>query len=167
MPAHTAAARKPSKAVQADAIALLKADHKKVAALFKAYESAKKNKDMKSEIAEQICEELTIHAAIEEEIFYPAARNALNGNDAGLLDKAVVEHGSIKGLLAEIQEALDSDAVDEKTDAKVIVLNEYVTHHVKEEEGELFPKVKKSDLDLEEIGASLRARKEELEDALA
>jgi hemerythrin superfamily protein len=167
MPVSSTAAQKPGKAAEADAIALLKADHKKVTALFKAYERAKKNKDMKSEVAEQICEELTIHAAIEEEIFYPAARGALNAGDGDLLDEAEVEHGSIKGLIAEIQEALDGDGADEKTDAKVVVLSEYVTHHVKEEESKLFPKVKKTDLDLDDIGSSLRTRKEELLGELA
>jgi hemerythrin-like domain-containing protein len=167
MPVPTAAVPKPGKTAEGDAIALLKADHKKVTALFQAYERAKKNKDMKSEVAEQICEELTIHAAIEEEIFYPAARAALNAGASDLLDEAEVEHGSIKSLIAGIQEALDDDGADEKTDAKVVVLREYVNHHVKEEESKLFPKLKKTDLDLDDIGSSLRTRKEELLGELA
>jgi hemerythrin superfamily protein len=153
----------PTRSKARDAIALLKADHKTVSGLFKEYEKAE-DAARKAELAGEICNELTIHAAIEEEIFYPQARDALGDDDDGicLLDEAEVEHGSLKVLIAEIEEALDGARMDGKTDAKVTVLKEYVLHHVKEEEKELFPKLRKSDMDLPEVGEQLRERKEEL-----
>ncbi len=142
----------------ADAIELLKTDHREVEALFKRFE-ASKDDSTKADIVEQICEALSVHAEIEEEIFYPAARDALSEQGDDLLDEAEVEHGSIKSLVEQL-EAAEPD--DELYDAKVKVLMEYVKHHVKEEEGELFPKVKKSDLDLDNLGAELLERKTEL-----
>jgi hemerythrin superfamily protein len=144
----------------ADATKLLAADHKEVKALFKEYDKlAKKDgsDDEKQAIAEQICTMLTVHATIEEEIFYPAAREAMDEQD--LLDEAEVEHASAKDLIAQIRGMSPSD---ELYDAKVKVLGEYIEHHVQEEEKELFPKVRKADLDLKELGASLEARKHEL-----
>ena len=105
----------------------------------------------------QICALLTVHATIEEEIFYPAARAAID--DQGLLDEAEVEHGTAKELIAQIEA---SDPSQVLYDAKVQVLGEYIRHHVKEEEGELFPKVKKAKIDLKGIGESLDARKHDL-----
>ena len=143
-----------------DAIKLLKADHDEVEELFARYEKQKKkNGAEKPELIEKICAALTVHAQIEEEIFYPAVRNALEDDGEELLDEAEVEHGSIKSLVEQL-EAMGSD--DELCDAKVKVLSEYVKHHVKEEEGELFPKVKKSDIDLDALGAELAERKAEL-----
>jgi hemerythrin superfamily protein len=143
-----------------DAIKLLKADHDEVEALFAQYEKQKKkNGSQKADLIEQICMALSVHAEIEEEIFYPAARNALEENGEELIDEAEVEHQSIKSLVEQL-EAMDAD--DELCDAKVKVLSEYVKHHVKEEEGEIFPKVKKTDLDLEELGNELAQRKTEL-----
>ena len=142
-----------------DAVKLLKADHKEVAELVDKYENGRLSKDRKLAVARRICMALTVHARIEEEIFYPAAREAArDGED--LLDEAEVEHGSIKELVAAIENASPDD--DELFDARVKVLGEYVKHHVKEEEGELFPKIRKSDMDLEKVGARLAARKEEL-----
>ena len=101
-----------------------------------------------------------MHAEIEEEIFYPAAHDALAEEDGeDLLDEAEVEHASIKSLVEQLQ---DSDPDDDLYDAKVKVLCEYVTHHVKEEETEMFPKVRKTNIDLEELGAELMERKQEL-----
>jgi len=141
-----------------DAVKLLKADHKEVSDLVEKYENGRLSKDRKIAVAKQICLALTVHAQIEEEIFYPAAREATRDRE-DLLDEAEVEHGSIKELVAAIENgSLD----DELFDARVKVLGEYVKHHVKEEENELFPKVRKSDMDLAEIGAQLAARKEEL-----
>jgi hemerythrin superfamily protein len=136
-----------------DAIALLKQDHRQVEELFETFE---KDTSDKSEIALEVCQLLTIHAQIEEEIFYPAVREAL-GDGAGddLLDEAEVEHASAKDLIAQIEELGDSDDLFE---AKVKVLGEYVRHHVKEEESELFPIVKRSELDLEKLGAELEQR---------
>ena len=156
-PAKKAAARGPA---QTDALALLAADHKEVSKLFKAYEKLAKAEaegDERLELAQQICEMLTAHATIEEEIFYPALRGALDADD--LLDEAEVEHASAKDLIAQI-EAMDPD--EALYDAKVTVLGEYIAHHVQEEENEIFPKAKKAKMDLDEIGTLLQARKEEL-----
>jgi len=160
---QTSAHSKPARSRARDAIALLKADHKTVSGLFKEYEKAE-DAARKAELAEEICNELTIHAAIEEDIFYPQARDALSDDNDGisLLDEAEVEHGSLKVLIAEIEDALESARMDGKTDAKVTVLKEYVEHHVKEEEKQLFPKLRKSGLDLSEVGEQLRERKEEI-----
>jgi hemerythrin superfamily protein len=153
------ATRKRTTRSKDDAVKLLKADHKEVADLVEKFESGRISKDRKVAIAKQICMALTVHAQIEEEIFYPAAREAVREGD-DLLDEAAVEHGSIKELVAAIENASPDD--DELFEARVKVLGEYVKHHVKEEEGQLFPKVRKSDMDLAEIGQQLAARKEEL-----
>ena len=143
-----------------DAIKLLKADHDEVEELFAQYEKQKKKGGaQKPELIEKICAALTVHAQIEEEIFYPAARNALEEDGEEILDEAEVEHGSIKSLVDQL-ETMGWD--DELCDAKVKVLSEYVKHHVKEEEGEMFPKLKKTDLDLDALGAELAQRKAEL-----
>ena len=142
-----------------DAIKLLMSDHDEVEELFNQFQKAKKNGGDRADIVEQICKALTVHAEIEEEIFYPAARDALAEKDEDMLDEAEVEHASIKSLVEQLQ---DSDPDDDLYDAKVKVLCEYVTHHVKEEEGEMFPKIKKTDLDLEELGTELMERKQEL-----
>ena len=156
----TRSASKPEPKQQ-DAIQLLMADHKEVEGLFKQFQKAKDNDEEKGDIVEQICKALSVHAEIEEEIFYPAAREALDEKGEDMLDEAEVEHASIKSLVEQLQ---DAGPDDEMYDAKVKVLCEYVTHHVKEEEGEMFPKVKKTDLDLDELGAELAERKAELMD---
>ena len=142
-----------------DAIKLLKADHKEVSEMVAKFENGRLSKDRKVATARQICMALTVHAQIEEEIFYPAAREAVRGGEE-VLDEAEVEHGSIKELVAAIENASPDD--DELFEARVKVLGEYVKHHVKEEEGQLFPKLRKSDMDLQEVGAQLMARKQEL-----
>lgn len=144
-----------------DAIQLLMSDHRAVEDLFKQFQKAKKDGGEKAGIVEHICDALSVHAEIEEEIFYPAARDALAEKDEDMLDEAEVEHASIKSLVEQLQ---DADPDEEMYDAKVKVLCEYVTHHVKEEEGEMFPKVRKTNLDLEELGAELMDRKQELMD---
>ena len=161
MPREEAQKAKPSKRGGSpdDAIKLLTADHREVDALFKKVEAAKDDESAKADIVLQICKALSVHAAIEEEIFYPAARDALSEKGEDLLDEAEVEHESIKSLVEQLKTAEPSD---ELYDAKVKVLMEYVKHHVKEEEGELFPKVKKTDLDLGQLGAELAERKTEL-----
>jgi hemerythrin superfamily protein len=153
----TASPRAKSKAQSLDALALLKADHDLVQSLFDKFEKANTAKQ-KDTLAEQICTELTIHAQIEEEIFYPAVRDAIDDED--LMDEAEVEHASAKDLIAEIE---DSQAGEDKFDAKVTVLGEYIRHHVKEEESEMFPKVRKADLDLKQLGSEMAARKTELQ----
>jgi hemerythrin superfamily protein len=145
--------------VKQDAIQLLMSDHKEVEELFKQFQKVKKNDGDKAGIVKQICDALSVHAEIEEEIFYPAARDALSEKGEDMLDEAEVEHASIKSLVEQLE---DADSEDDLYDAKVKVLCEYVTHHVKEEEGEMFPKVRKTNLDLEELGAELMERKQEL-----
>jgi hemerythrin-like domain-containing protein len=139
-----------------DAIALLRADHKAVKELFEQFEKTRKD-ERKEALAEQICNELTVHAQIEEEIFYPAARDAIREED--LVDEATVEHQSAKDLIAQIR---GGSAGDELWEAKVKVLGEYIDHHVKEEQNEMFPQVKKTRLDLKALGEQLMARKMEL-----
>src|SRR3954466_15148794 len=138
-----------------DALTLLRTDHKKVQDMFKQFEKTRSG-DRKQALAEQICTELTIHAQIEEEIFYPAAREAIREKD--LIAEATVEHQSAKDLIAQIE----GGGGGEMWEAKVKVLGEYINHHVKEEQNELFPQVKKSKLDTKAIGEQLQARKMEL-----
>src|ERR1700743_1703784 len=160
---HKAGVKKPTatKAVKTeaeaqDAISLLKADHREVEAWFDAYEDVTSD-DEKAELAGKICAALKVHAQIEEEIFYPAAREATKDDD--LLDEATVEHASAKDLIAQIE---SMTVGDDLYDAKVTVLGEQIKHHVKEEEEELFPEAEDSDMDLDAIGAELAARKAEL-----
>jgi len=141
-----------------DAIALLKADHRKVEALFEKFEGAKGD-GAKQAIAQEICLELTIHAKIEEEIFYPACEGKI---EEDLLKEAYVEHDGAKVLIAEI-EAGGPD--DDYYDAKVTVLSEQIEHHVGEEEQRMegmFAQARKAGLDMDELGDRLRARKTEL-----
>jgi hemerythrin superfamily protein len=142
-----------------DAIALLKADHRQVEAWFSQF-SKSKNRPKKQQLAAQICDALTTHTTIEEEIFYPAFIDATGDKDAH--HEAVVEHAGAKKLIAEIQ-AMSSD--DDYYDAKVTVLSEMIKHHVKEEEqpGGMFSEAKKSDMDLQTLGEQLLARKQELQ----
>jgi hemerythrin superfamily protein len=145
-----------------DAIEMLKADHKAVKALFKKFAALKddgdgNNGDEKSSVVQEICTALTVHAAIEEEIFYPAVREAIDDGD--LMDEALVEHAGAKDLIAQLQEM---DSEDDLYDAKVTVLGEQIEHHVEEEEGEMFPEAKKSKVDTEELGSLMEARKQEL-----
>jgi hemerythrin superfamily protein len=138
-----------------DAIALLKQDHRTVSALFDEFEKAEE--DEQAAIAQRVCQLLTVHATIEEELLYPAAKEALEGEEeADLVNEAEVEHASAKDLIARI-EGMASD--DERFKATVTVLGEYVKHHVKEEENELFPQLRKTELDLKDLGARLADRK--------
>jgi hemerythrin superfamily protein len=144
-----------------DAIDLLKKDHDDVDALFKDYEmlaegDGESGADRRA-LSTQICGMLAVHALIEEEIFYPAARQAKVDSD--LLDEAEIEHGSAKQLIAEIGAAKSSEPL---YDARVKVLGEYIRHHVKEEESELFPACREADMDMAEIGARLEKRKSQL-----
>ena len=154
------ASSKRTTAARNDPIKLLVADHKEVKALFKDYnKKAEKgaSAEVRQALAQKICLMLKVHTQIEEEIFYPAARATID--DDPLLDEATVEHASAKDLIKQIERmSPDQDLYD----AKVKVLGEYIEHHVKEEEEELFPEVKKSDADLAELGASMAARKKAL-----
>jgi hemerythrin-like domain-containing protein len=142
-----------------NAIDLLKGDHDDVDNLFSQYEDSKDGSDgtEKAMLVGQICDALTVHAQIEEEIFYPAARAAVGeGDGKDLLDEAAVEHQTLKDLIARLEAAPTDDPL---YDAGVKVLSEYVKHHVKEEENELFPKCKASPMDLDAVGRQLADRK--------
>jgi vacuolar-type H+-ATPase subunit I/STV1 len=148
-----------SKKKSNDALQMLKADHDKVKKMFKEFErlSGDDSDEEAEQLAKQICNELTVHATIEEEIFYPEARGVIDDDD--LIDEAEVEHQSAKDLISQIESMSSSD---EKFAAKVSVLGEYINHHVKEEQDEMFPKVKKAKMDLVELGERMLARKQEL-----
>ena len=139
-----------------DAIALLKADHQNVSAMFDRFERSRQE-SVKDELARNICDELTAHTAVEEEIFYPAVREEIGDDD--LMNEAAVEHASAKELIAQISKGRHGS---DMFDAKVTVLGEYVKHHIKEEQNEIFPKVRKSGLDLKDLGARIQQRKDEL-----
>jgi hemerythrin-like domain-containing protein len=141
---------------QPDAIAMLKEDHKKVSALFEEFEKAR-SVNRKKQIVATICHELTVHTTLEEEIFYPAFKAALK--DKELVPEANVEHASVKDLIAQVQ---DKEPSGEDYDAKVKVMGEFVKHHVKEEQNEMFPKARKSKLDLVELGRQMTERKLQL-----
>jgi hypothetical protein len=146
---------------QKDACDLLDADHKAVKKMFKEFEELTeargKTQEKKRLLAEKICRELTVHAQIEEEIFYPPIRKAIK--DELMMNEAEVEHTTAKDLIAQIQ---GMDPGDPLYDAKVLVLGEYVDHHVKEERTEMFPKARASKVDLVKMRETLQARKEEL-----
>jgi len=154
MPSKRASSKKGN-----DAISMLKADHDKVKKMFKDFERMHEDEeDQEAEqLAKQICNELTVHATIEEEIFYPEVRGAIDDED--LMDEAEVEHASAKELIAQI-ESMSSG--DDKFAAKVMVLGEYINHHVREEQDEMFPQAKKAKVDLAELGERMLARKQEL-----
>jgi len=138
------------------ALAFLMKQHRQVESWFTAFERAKSDEE-KTELCAQICQALKVHTQIEEELLYPDAHEKLADED--LVDEAIVEHQSAKDLIAQIE----SMSVQEHLyDAKVKVLGEYVKHHVREEESEMFPQLRKSDIDLVELGERLRARAEEL-----
>jgi len=141
-----------------DAVALLKQDHRKVEELFAQFEKASGD-GRKQKLAEQICLELSVHATIEEEIFYPACDGKVEDD---LLKEAYVEHDGAKLLIAEI---LAGEPSDEFYDSKVKVLQEQIEHHVEEEEKRmegLFSQARKAGLDMDALGAELAARKQEL-----
>jgi hemerythrin-like domain-containing protein len=155
----------PSSQRQKDVCDLLDADHKTVKKMFKDYDAlcesrARNAPQMKLDLAREICIELTVHAQLEEELFYPALREAIKETD--LIAEAEVEHQTAKDLIAQIQA---TDMADETFDAKVKVLGEYIDHHVKEERNEIFPKARSAKkLDLVALRDEAEARKQELLD---
>ncbi|HJV51060.1 MAG TPA: hemerythrin domain-containing protein [Noviherbaspirillum sp.] len=155
--------RASSKGSSSDALHVLAEDHKKVLDMFEEFEEIKNDPDEEAKqlLIETACAELTIHAQVEEEIFYPAAREVIDEMD--LLDEAEVEHASARQLITELA-AMEPD--DDLYDAKFTVLGEYVKHHIQEEEKELFPKLKKAEIDLDELGEEIRQRKLELREEL-
>jgi hemerythrin superfamily protein len=157
--------RAPHPVNEKEAIAQLTEDHARVKKLFKQYERMAKDEADPSErrdLALKICAELTAHATAEEELFYPAARAAIEAVD--LVDEAEVEHATAKELIAQIQGAEpDQDA---HYDAKVKVLGEYINHHVQEEEGALFPKVRRAKVNTVTLGEEIATRKAEILDRM-
>jgi hemerythrin superfamily protein len=151
-----AKASSKAKAAPKDAIALLKADHASVSLLFAEYEKTRSIPKKKALVAE-ICTALSVHAQIEEEIFYPAVKAALK--DKLLVPEATVEHNSVKELIAQLV-GVEPDG--EMYNARVKVLSEYVKHHVKEEQNEMFPKAKASSVNMVDLGARMAARRDEL-----
>ena len=147
-----------------DAITLLRSDHAGVRKLFREYRKLCEGNGRtveRSELANRICEELTVHAILEEEIFYPALREALDHQD--ILNEAEVEHATAKDLISQIEQA---EPGDELYDARVIVLGEYIDHHVDEEEGEMFRQARKAGVDLQALGGAMALRRQELIDEL-
>jgi len=140
-----------------EAMRILKADHDKVKKLFDRFEKTDSDGECK-EIVREACAELKVHARVEEEIFYPSLRLSMD-DKAGLLDEADEEHHEAKILLAEL-ELMSGD--EDNYRAKFTVLSENVRHHIKEEEGEIFPKARKTSIDFDALGAQMHARKEEL-----
>ncbi|HET9833890.1 MAG TPA: hemerythrin domain-containing protein [Vicinamibacterales bacterium] len=142
-----------------DAIAFLSAQHREVEELFKEFEKLGEDGslDEKEPIVRVACEKLSVHATIEEEIFYPAAREVADVDS--LLNEAEVEHATARDLIAQLDAM---DAGDELFSATFTVLSEYIKHHVKEEEGELFPKLRRSGMDLDQLGEALAAHADEL-----
>ena len=135
------------------ALDLLEEDHSQVGSFFEEYERLEDASE-KEKLALQICMALQVHTQLEEEIFYPAVREAIDKTE--LIDEAIVEHAAAKQLIAEIE---DMNANDELYDAKVKVLGEQVRHHIEEEEDELFPEIESSELNLETLGKKMAERK--------
>jgi len=139
-----------------DALAMLRADHDAVSKMFVEYEKSRTS-TRKKELINEICMALSIHAQIEEEIFYPAVKASLN--DKILVPEAMIEHATLKDLIGQLEVGEDDS---EMVDARVKVLSEYVKHHVKEEQDEMFPKVKASSLNTADLGAQMAARRDDL-----
>jgi hypothetical protein len=142
-----------------DVLSLLVADHRRVQQLLDDFEDSDGDEAEQIELAQQICDELRVHARVEEELFYPAARRALDEDGARLLDEALVEHASADDLIAKVEA---SDPADALFRAQVRVLGVYVEHHMLEEESELFALLRESTLDRHALGAALQARRDEL-----
>ncbi|HWI99420.1 MAG TPA: hemerythrin domain-containing protein [Burkholderiales bacterium] len=147
-----------SKAKATGAVELLKEQHDKVKKAFKEFEKLdREDNEAQQQLVQRVCEDLKLHTTLEEELFYPAAREAIDDED--ILNEAQIEHETAKMLIEQLE---NMGPEDPNFHATFTVLGEYVVHHVKEEEGEMFPQVKKTDLDLEELGARMRRRMEEL-----
>jgi len=163
MPASPPAAQAhaASQESSTDALHLLKAEHREVKAMFQQYHrlaEARGKGDERMLLASQICVALTLHTQVEEEILYPAARRALTGGE-DIVDEAYVEHASTKSLVAQIKTMTSDQPL---FDARVKVLGEYVDHHVREEENELFPRLRKAALDLQAMGERIAQRRKQL-----
>jgi hemerythrin-like domain-containing protein len=147
-----------------DALALLKADHIKVRELFREFELLRDMEDedeRKSELVDEICYELTLHTMLEEEIFYPVLRSAIDDDD--MMDEADVEHAGARELISQLEVMYPGD---DHFDATVTVLGEEVAHHIDKEEGEMFEAARRAGIDLAALGERLAERREELEEDL-
>ena len=149
--------KKESTQTARNAFEVLEEDHREVEEWFDEYDELEKDDDRKAELAEKICLALKVHAQIEEEIFYPRAREATKDDE--LIDEAVVEHATVKNMISEIE---GMEVGEELYDAKIRVLGEMVKRHIREEEEELFPELQSAKMDLDELGKELAERKEEL-----
>jgi hemerythrin superfamily protein len=147
-----------SRSKSVEAIDMLKQDHDKVEKAFKEFESIDRE-DMRRcrELVMSVCEDLKLHTTLEEEIFYPAVREALE--DENIMNEAAVEHETAKMLIEQLENMQDDDP---NFHATFTVLGEYVRHHIKEEEGEMFPEARKSELDFEALSERMRERRQEL-----
>jgi hemerythrin-like domain-containing protein len=151
-------AKKAKKAKKPDAIELLKQDHAAVKKAFKLFEKTKyKDPGARYEFVASICKDISMHAAVEEEIFYPAVRAKMDDDD--LMNEALVEHNSAKSLIAELERMSGDDPMFKPT---VTVLQEYIQHHVREEENEMLPRARRLKLDLEALAEKMLVRKDEL-----
>jgi hemerythrin-like domain-containing protein len=147
-----------SKAKAGGALEMLKEDHDKVKKAFKEFEKLDREDTEKlRKVVQTVCEELKVHTTLEEEIFYPAVREAMDDED--IMNEAQVEHETAKMLIEQLE---NMGPEDPNYHATFTVLGEYVRHHVKEEEDEMFPEAKKTDLNFEELGARMKERKTEL-----
>lgn len=148
----------PRKSTKSDALAMLKADHDKVKKMFKEFEKLNSDEtEEKAQLVKQACAELKIHTQLENEIVYPAVREAIDDDD--LMDEALVEHEAAEELISQLEQMQPGD---EMYDAKFTVLGEYVNHHIAEEQKEMFPAAKKAKIDLAALGEQMLARKQEL-----
>ena len=150
-------------AARTDVLNMLKEDHKKVKKAFQAFERLEKGRqsEERQALVEQTCAELTLHAMLEEEVFYPAIREAMR--EQALIDEAEVEHGSAKTLIADLQQLAPEDRA---WPATFKVLGEYIQHHIKEEESEIFPQLTRAKLDWDNLLQLMQARRESLEEEL-
>ena len=148
----------PRKSPKTDVLSMLKADHDKVRKMFKDFEHLKDDdEEEKAQLVKQACAELKVHTQVENEIVYPAIREAIEDDD--LMDEATVEHEAAEELISQLEQLQPGD---EMYDAKFTVLGEYVNHHIAEEQKEMFPKARKAHIDLEDLGERVAERKKEL-----
>jgi len=156
---------KPKNSAAIDALELLRADHEKVKSLFREFDSLKGNDDedeRKSELVDEICYELTVHTMIEEEIFYPIVRSAIDDDD--MMDEADIEHAGARELISQLEVMYPGD---DHYDATVTVLGEEVAHHIDKEESDIFEAARGAGIDLDDLGEQLAARKDELDEDLS
>jgi hemerythrin superfamily protein len=156
---------KPKRGAAIDALDLLKADHDKVKTLFREFDDLRGNDDedeRKAELVDEICYELTVHTMIEEEIFYPALRAAIDDDD--MMDEADVEHAGARDLISQLEVMYPGD---DHFDATVTVLGEEIGHHIDKEESDMFAAARGAGLDLDDLGERMSARKDELDEDLS